>query len=179
MTRTLREMTPADIDLMIGYFINSDAAFLNGMGVDPARIPKWEDWRQLLERDMEQPLEQRKFYYLFWELDGRPIGHSNINKLVYAREAYMHLHLWVSDLRGGGHGTWFIRESINRYFERFELQKLFCEPYALNPAPNRTLPKVGFELLKTYETTPGIVCFPQLVNRWVLTREVWSQAARY
>lgn len=29
------------------------------------------------------------------------------------------------------------------------------ELYALNAAPNKILPKTGFQLVKTYETTPG------------------------
>ncbi|MEM7345033.1 MAG: GNAT family protein, partial [Chloroflexota bacterium] len=128
--------------------------------------------------DFEQPLAQKKFYYVLWELDQAPIGHSNINKIVYGQEAYMHLHLWHSQKRKGGHGTFFIQESINRYFELFHLQNLFCEPYALNPAPNKTLAKAGFELLKTYETTPGWINFNQPVNRWVLTKETWLQASK-
>jgi len=53
----------------------------------------------------------------------------------------------------------------------FELRELFCEPYALNPAPNEAQPRVGFHLVKSYETTPGWINFRQPVNLWVLNRE--------
>ena len=44
------------------------------------------------------------------------------------------------------------------------------EPYAQNPAPNRILSKVGFELIKTYDTTPGWISLHQTVNLWELSR---------
>ena len=50
----------------------------------------------------------------------------------------------------------------------FNLLKLFSQPYALNPAPNRTLQKVGFKYLKTYETTPSWINFRQPVTLWLL-----------
>lgn len=87
----------------------------------------------------------------------------------------MHLHIWPPGNRRGGYGAYFIRRSIDRYFETFQLQNLFCEPYALNPAPNRILANAGFDLVRTYETIPGWINFPQTVNRWVLTRDNWSR----
>ena len=44
------------------------------------------------------------------------------------------------------------------------LENLYCEPYALNLAPNGTLLKLGFKLVKQYETTPGSINFYQKVN---------------
>ena len=146
-----------------------------GMGADPHKLPTLEAWRQLLREDLKRSSQTQQFYYLLWELDDTPVGHSNVNKIIFGREAYMHLHLWQPIQRRSGHGTFFIQACIAQYFERFKLQNLFCEPYAMNPGPNRTLPKVGFEWVKTYDTTPGWINFHQTVNRWVLTQERWQQ----
>ncbi len=173
MERRVRELDTADIARVVAYFRDADPAFLAGMGVDHAKLPARAEWERIIRDDLARPLEDRKFYYLVWENDGAPVGHSNINKIVYAREAFMHLHLWQTGNRRSGHGTYFIPQSIDRYFERFHLQVLICEPYARNPAPNRVLAKAGFELVRTYETTPGWINFPQTVNRWVLTRANW------
>jgi hypothetical protein len=51
------------------------------------------------------------------------------------------------------------------------LKKLFCEPYALNPAPNKTLEKIGFEFVKEYITTPGWINFEQPVKLWMMDFE--------
>ncbi|MDJ0706457.1 MAG: GNAT family protein, partial [Leptolyngbyaceae cyanobacterium MO_188.B28] len=140
--------------------------------------PAAADWRRLMLEDLERPAPLKHFYYLIWELEGCPVGHSNINKIVFGDEAYLHLHLWEPGRRRSGYGMTFIRDCIDRYFEIFELQNLFCEPYAMNPAPNRILAKVGFDLVKTYEAIPGWINFHQSVNRWVLTQEKWAQISR-
>jgi len=94
-------------------------------------------------------------------LDGIAVGHSHINDIDYAKEAFMHLHIWNPTQRKSGNGFFFIRESIKIYFEMFKLLKLYSQPYALNPAPNRTLQRVGFKYVKTFETIPSWINFPQ------------------
>ena len=173
MKRQIREFEVDDIDVMISYYLNADHAFLRGMGVEPSKLPSLDEWRRILLEDFDRPIEQRHFYYLIWEIDDVSVGHSNINKIVYGEEAFMHLHVWRPEHRRSGHGRYFLEESIACYFKIFHLQNLFCEPYAHNPAPNKTLPTVGFEFVKTYGITPGWINFQQSVNRWVLTREVW------
>ena len=175
MNKTIREFSPTDIDLMIHYFLEADSDFLRGMGVESSKLPQANAWKQMLQEDLEQPIQNKKFYYVAWELDGQPVGHSNINKIIFGQEACMHLHLWDAQNRKSGHGIYFVHRSIDRYFKLFELKNLICEPYSMNPGPNKTLPKVGFELIKTYQTTPGWINFEQPVNRWVLSREKWLQ----
>ncbi len=145
------------------------------MGVDPEKLPNHRDWRKLILDDLSHTIPNRQFYYLIWQINSRPVGHSNINKIVYGDHAYMHLHLWDHEKRHIGNGTYFIRACIGTYFKKFKLKKLFCEPHAYNPAPNKTLARAGFELVKKYETTPGWINFHQKVNRWTLSREKWLQ----
>ncbi len=175
MRRNIRELSINDIDRIINYFLQAEQDFLRGMGVEPKKLPQYNDWQKILLEDLDRSTPQKNFYYLIWELDDCPVGHSNINKIIFGKEAYMHLHLWEQGERGSGNGTYFIRKSIDKYFKNFELQNLFCEPYAMNPAPNKTLAKIGFELVKKYDTTPGWINFHQTVNRWVLSQEKWLQ----
>ena len=160
---------------MVNYFLDADHAYLRGMGVDPGKLPTAKKWRQILLEDFVRPIEDKRFYYVIWELDDVPVGHSNLNKINYAQEAFMHLHLWQSQNRHTGHGTQFIQQSLACYFEKFHLQRLFCEPYALNSSPNRALPKAGFEFVKTHEPEPGWINFQHPVNRWVITQDMWLQ----
>jgi len=92
---------------------------------------------------------------LAWIYDGAQIGHSGVNQIKVGEEAYFHLHLWRPDLRKAGLGIQFCRKSIALYFDRLRLQRLWCEPFAGNPAPNRTVRKLGFEFVKQYRTVPG------------------------
>lgn len=174
----VREMKLEEANLMIDYFLGSDLRFLDGMGVDPDKLPSQSEWFELLRQDFAMPMQQRKFFYLVWDVEGSPIGHCNINRIVFGETAYMHLHIWNGSHRRSGVATRLLRQSITRFFEQFELERLYCEPYARNPAPNQTLPKHGFQLIKTYETTPGWIAYFQPVNLWELGRETvarWSE----
>lgn len=172
--QSIRPLADNDIDQVINYFIHSDESFLMSMGVDPNKLPPRCEWRSIIAIDLVKPLEQKSLFYLIWEMDGQPVGHSNINKVVYGKEAYMHLHLWASRDRQQGLSHDFIKDSIAQYFEQFDLKQLVCEPFSLNPGPNRVLEKAGFKYLRTYNTTPGWINYPQSVNRWILTRKQWG-----
>jgi len=173
LNQRVREMTEDDAPSIVNYFLKSDRQFLTEMGVDREKLPPAEQWINLILDNFNRPVPQKEFYYLIWDLDGSPIGHSNINKIIIGKEAYMHLHLWQSGLRYRGLGTGYVRESVSIYFEKFNLKTIYSEPYALNPAPNKVLENVGFKFVKTYKTNPGWINFYQPVNRWILTRDIW------
>ena len=170
MKRNVREMELSEAHLVINYFLKADHSFLSKLGVDPAKLPQFDQWYEILKQDFDRPMDKRHLFYLIWELDNVPVGHSNINDIVYAKEAFMHLHIWNPAKRQSGNGAFFVQESLKIYFELFDLSQLFCQPYALNPAPNRTLQKVGFKFLKRYETIPGWLNFHQPVNLWMLDK---------
>lgn len=166
-----REIEENDIDSIVQYWLNADELFLEGMGVDTAKMPQKEEWKKMLSEQLSQSYEEKKSYCTIWQIDDRAVGHSNINKIKFGEEAYMHLHLWDPDVRQKGTGTEFVKLSLPFFFRNYDLKKLYCEPYALNKAPNRTLAKVGFEFVKEHRTIPGFLNFEQQVNLWELTYE--------
>ena len=159
-----------DYEGVIDYFLGADEAYLRGMGVEPKKLPARAIWLERLLPDLTRPDEQKQTFYLGWDCEGRRVGHSNVNPLVFGDQAYVHLHLWGADARRAGLGTEFFRRSVEVFFRRFALRRLYCEPYAENPAPNRVLSKLGFRLEKRYRTTPGLISFEQDVNRYVMER---------
>jgi len=165
-----RPMLPAEADLIIEYFHNATPAFLHGLGVDPMKLPSREIWRAHYDRDFALPIEQRRSFLMLWTLDAAPIGFSSADKIVIGEQAFMHLHIFDSGRRQQGHGATLVRQTAVLYFDALHLRTLYCEPYALNIAPNRTLQKAGFKYLMTHETIPGPLNFHQPVNRWLLSR---------
>jgi RimJ/RimL family protein N-acetyltransferase len=145
------------------------------MGVDLSKIPAEDEWREMLSEQIKTPLEKKKSYCIIWEIDNTPIGHSNINKILFGEEAFMHLHIWHQDERKKGFGINLIKTTLPYYFENFQLKKLFCEPYAFNVAPNKTLEKAGFTFVKRYTTVPGWLNFEQEVNLWEMSYETFIQ----
>jgi len=175
MLKEVREIQISDVNLIVNYFHNSTPEFLIGMGAEPKKLPEKEKWKNILLEEINKPLKDKNFYYIIWTIDKKPIGHSNINKIEFGKSAFMHLHLWNNDNRQQGTGQFFIKKTIPYYFDNFELEELLCEPYAQNPAPNRILEKIGFELIKTYETIPGWINFHQLVNKWCLSKNKFEK----
>ncbi|MCG8574441.1 MAG: GNAT family N-acetyltransferase [Flavobacteriales bacterium] len=167
----VRDLLPQDIPLIADYWLHSSNEHLEGMGVDLNKLPKREDLVQMLESQLQLDDDQKASLALIVAVDGKAAGHCNVNQITFGKEATMHLHLWNSDIRHKGIGTEMVLKSIPQFFERLQLKTLWCEPYAHNPAPNKTLQKIGFEFVKTYICVPGSLNFEQEVNQYKLSRE--------
>jgi RimJ/RimL family protein N-acetyltransferase len=171
---SVREIQNDDIPSITTYWLTAKTAYLQGMGVDVEKIPTQEQWFHILSEPLRQEYQEKKSYCTIWEMDGIPIGHCNVNKIIFGQEAFMHLHLWYPDKRTKGTGVQLVKKSLPYFFNNLQLKVLYCEPYALNPAPNKTLPKVGFEFVKEYITIPGYLNFEQKVCLWQMTREQFT-----
>ncbi|HYF31256.1 MAG TPA: GNAT family N-acetyltransferase [Chitinophagaceae bacterium] len=171
MDFSIKEIEPAEFACVVDYFLNASDDFLAGMGVDRNKFWPREKWLDLMDKEYKKDIEQKELYFLIWQVNNRSIGHSNINKIVFGKEAYTHMHIWHPEYRKKGVGESLVKLCLGRYFELFKLETIFCEPYALNPGPNRVLELLGFEFIKQYETIPGWTAFHQPVNRWAMSRE--------
>ena len=170
MKLAVRELILSDIEKVVDYFINSNAGFLKGMGADKSKLPEKKEWTEKLKLEFKKPYAQKEFYYIIWLIDKQPVGHSNVNNIEFGKSAMMHLHIWNNDKRKRGLGVELLKLSIPYFFKNLGLQKLICEPYYENVAPNKTLQKLDFKLISTYETIPGWINFKQIVNRYELTK---------
>jgi ribosomal-protein-alanine N-acetyltransferase len=171
---SIREITEADLSFIADYWTTSDPEFMKSMGVDLDKIPGRGELLEMLSQQLYKSYKEKQSYAIIWLIDGKPSGHSNINKIIFDDEASMHLHLWNKPERKKGMGLDFVRMTLPHYFKNFNLRKLYSEPYALNAAPNRTLDKAGFEFVKCYRTIPGYLNFEQEVNRWELSIEKYN-----
>jgi len=168
---SVRELQENDIEHIIQYWLEADESYMKGMGVDTSKIPGREQWKEMLQQQLGQGYEEKQSYCIIWLADGKPVGHSNINKIKFGEEAYMHLHLWKPGARQKGWGTAFVKMTIPYFFRNYRLKKLYCEPYALNMAPHKTMKKLGFEFINEYITTPGWINFEQPVKLWMMSDE--------
>lgn len=175
MKLNIRELTPKDCSLIIDYWKACSLEYLKEMGADIDRFPDWIDFEQNLRAQCVLPYPKKSSYALVWELDGIPSGHTNVNQIEYGKTAKMHLHLWQATVRRKGVGQQLVKASLKFYFENLNLEYLICEPYSLNPAPNKTLAKAGFEFIKSHRTVPGALNFEQVVNTWRLSKESYQK----
>ena len=168
---SVREIQESDIEFITRYWMMADDQYLQSMGVDLSKLPTETEWKSMLLKQIQTPIEQKQSYCMIWLVNGCPIGHSNVNKIIFGQEAYMHLHIWEPAIRKKGYGSRFIKMTVPHFFVKLQLKTLYCEPYALNPAPNKTLPKAGFTFVKEYTTIPGSINTEQPVKLWVLPAE--------
>jgi RimJ/RimL family protein N-acetyltransferase len=159
-----------EFDLIIEYFFRATPEHMEMLGVDPTRLPPREGWRERFQRECTLPIERRAWIVVIWLSDNLPVGFSTSDKITFGERANMHLHVTDAEQRHQGIGVECVRRSVDIYFERLKLKRLFCEPNAFNVAPNRTLQKAGFKYLKTHMTVPGPLNFHQAVTRWVMER---------
>lgn len=164
----VREITEEDIILISEYWQRASPEYLNGMGADINLLPDAAYFQDALQTQIQSDYPDKQSYCIIWLVDDKPVGHCNVNKIVFGQEAYMHLHLWHPEKRQQGLGVELVKMSLPFFFKNLQLKTLYCEPYALNPAPNNVLQKVGFEFLKEYITIPGALNFEQPVKRWAL-----------
>ena len=170
MSLNVRELLEKDIRDIVDYWISASPDYLTAMGADINKLPARSQFIANLQQQLKLPYEEISSYALIWEDNGLSIGHCNINKIVFAQEAYMHLHLWKKEERKKGAGSTLVEASLPYYFNKFRLQELYCEPYALNEAPNKTLSKVGFEFIQEHITIPGALNFEQIVKTWRMSK---------
>ncbi len=169
MSLDVRLMTEPETELIIDYFQNSTAEHLDILGVDPSRLPaNTEGWKARFHRFFGQPIAERENLQVIWLENGHPVGFSTASNIMFGECANMHLHVVAEGNRKRGIGVACVRQTAKLYFETLTLKRLFCEPNALNVAPNRTLQAAGFKYVKTYMTVPGWINFRQPVTQWVL-----------
>lgn len=171
MRFTVREMALEDVGIVIDYFYEATPEHLELLGVDPTRLPPRSAWRERYVLEYAKPIEQRETMLVIWKSGDRPVGFSSADKIVFGRQANMHLHVLRPEDRHSGFGTACVAQTAQLYFDTLKLERLFCEPNAFNVAPNRTLQRVGFRYVKTHNTVPGPLNFHQAVTRWVLERQ--------
>lgn len=176
---SLRESGLEDIEQIADYWFKSSPEYLTAMGVDLEKMPGRESFTKMLTIQIGLPYEKKSAMALIWEVDKVPIGHCNVNEIKYGSEASMHLHIWKPDFRKKGMGTTLVKMSLPFFFQKLDIQILWCEPYALNPAPSKTLERAGFEFVKKYVTIPGSLSFEQEVNRWKMGRAKFEEEARF
>ena len=90
----VRDLEEADIEMVVDYFMDADESSLLAMGADIKRLPGRSDWLSIMTEVLQLPDNEKDRYYQIWMFEDEPIGHSNINNIVYGDHAFMHLHMW-------------------------------------------------------------------------------------
>lgn len=168
-----REMEPKDVELIANYWLDSDKDYLVGLGVDLSKLPDRESLVLYLNSEINKPYKEKNSLAYTLTINEKAAGHCNLANIVFGKEANMHLHIWNEKDRKKGYGRYMVKTACRNFFNKLEIKTIWCEPYAFNPAPTKTLEKLGFEFVKKYTTVPGSLNFEQEVNRYRLDFETF------
>jgi RimJ/RimL family protein N-acetyltransferase len=172
----VRPLAIEDLDGFIAYFTRPSKADAERMGLDINRVPSATQLRSDMKAMIATPIDRLSSFVLAWCVDGQAIGHSSLKDIVPGEFGRMHLHMWRADLRGKGYGPRFFCLSAIDFYNRFNLQRIICEPKADNPMANRTLRKIGFRLILTHVAASSELSVVCELNRYEILRDV---AQRY
>jgi predicted N-acetyltransferase YhbS len=89
----VREIRESDINFIADYWSTATPEYLLNMGVDLKKMPARSDFQTMLSNQIKLDYEHKKSFALIWEVDGKPVGHSNVNPVEYGNQAFMHLHM--------------------------------------------------------------------------------------
>jgi len=84
--------------------------------------------------------------------------------------------MWRADLRGRGYGPHLFCLSALDFYQRFNLERIICEPKADNPMANRMLQSIGFPLVFTHVAAGSELSVVCELNRYEILRDI---AERY
>lgn len=171
----VRPLRADEAPFVVDYFLGLSDADMERMGiVERSRLPERDAW----VRSVAATTAGGPTHYTAWLVDGRPIGHSSLKNLRPGDSAEMHLHMWVPEARGKGHGAVLFSLAALDAFERFRLQGIVCEPQAANPMPNRMLQKAGYPLQGTRVGSSSELSRVTTLNRYDVRRDVAEAVVR-
>lgn len=159
----------SQLNFIAEYWNNLSNEELEKMGVDHHKLPSKAEFISNLSHQLSLADKNKKAFAFIAMLNGTPIGHCNLNPIIYGETAKLHLHIWDPRNRKSGLGFFMVKKALPLFFQRFKLKEIICEPKASNDAPNQTLNKLGFQFLKKYITVPGNINHEQEVSRWKIS----------
>ena len=171
---SVRLLERKDISHVVNYWQTASEKHLNAMGIEKKDLSALDNLEVYMTNQLLLPYSEKSALYTIGLLNNEPYGHCYINSIDYGNEAHMHLHVWNFEIRQKGLGTQMVKQAIPLFFKHLKLKTLICEPYALNPAANKTLEKLGFQFENCYTSTPSGWDFKLKVNRWKLTRSTFK-----
>jgi len=171
MELRVRPWTQDDIPEIVQYWTTIRNVDADRMGCDLSRFPAPEQYKRILEEQLDAPHETASAFYSMWVVNGDTIGFASLKNIRFGIRGEMHLHIWNAKERGKGIGGRLFCLSAIDFFERFRVSEIVCEPGASNPYPNRMLQKVGFSLTGSRVGRSSELSKELLLNTYAITRE--------
>ena len=136
----LRDVTPADLQAIVNYWLLSPDEHLAFMGVDRQLLGSEEDIHRRFANAIRTGHPDQSAIALGITLEDRLVGYTLLNR--YSEDVnYSHWHIMVSDLRARGLSTALYPYRIKAYFDLAPISQLIHQTRTHNLGVNRMLDK--------------------------------------
>ncbi|HLW43520.1 MAG TPA: hypothetical protein VKS00_03465 [Candidatus Acidoferrales bacterium] len=168
----LRDLTSADLPVILDYWLLSPDEFLAFMGIDRARLGSADDIRRRFSAAMRTGDSRQSSIALAITLDERLIGYTLLNR--YSESVnYSHWHITDAQLRARGISTALYPHRIKAYFDLVPIARLIHQTRTRNLAVNRMLDKfIPVSETKYIEKPDGVALPGEFHLRYVTRADI-------
>jgi RimJ/RimL family protein N-acetyltransferase len=149
----LRDVEEPDIDPIVGYWHDSDPAYLDGLGIDRGKLTSREASRKRFLTFLPTDTGPRERAALVVTLAGRLVAYTSVN-FWNSSEGAIHLHVLDDTLRHKGVSSVLFVRVLEVYFHKFQLTRLVMQTSPSNDAINGLLRKFGLSPTRQFLDKP-------------------------
>ncbi|MET7300428.1 GNAT family protein [Embleya sp. NPDC005575] len=170
-----RDLSEADIPLIIGYWAGASDSWLEGLNVSRQRLGSEADMRARFSNMIRGVGDADRVAFVT-ECNGDVMSYSNIHIVDNGAAAYLHGHVIRKDMRGKGVGSVRFSSMLRMIIDEFGVKTVIAEPLASNVAVNRLHQSYGLTPDRKWLDTPDGLAEPGWYNLYYFTRDVLDSA---
>ena len=174
----LRDLAPADLSAIVGYWAFSPPELLAAMGVDRGRMGSEEQLRKRFAEAIPTGDANQAHLGFAITLEGSLAGYTLLNR--YSEDVnYSHWHIIRPSLRAKGLSTALYPHRIQAYFDLAPIRQLIHQTRTSNIGMNRVLDKfLPVSETRYIETPDGVAAPGEFHLRYVRREDIPALLAR-
>jgi RimJ/RimL family protein N-acetyltransferase len=170
---SVRDLTEADIPLVLDYWFRSPPGFIESLGADPMKLPAEAQFAESLRQRLRTNAGRvrSKLTSLAILHEGRFVGFHNLNPLVEGDFGIFHAHVSRPEFRRRGVAACSYPQACRVFLLRFDLKRILFKTPAQNVGAIRVKEKLGIRFIGEERVELGIIRSGTLARVYELTRE--------
>ncbi|MES2854526.1 MAG: GNAT family N-acetyltransferase [Bdellovibrionota bacterium] len=172
-TVSVRDLSHADIPMLMDYWFRSPPGFIEAMGVDLKKLPTEAEMRVNLTKKVSdnETLEISKASALVITHNGIAIGVHSLFPVTEGESGVFHAHVCNPDFRKRGVGFFSYPKACRVFIERFQLKRILFKTPKQNAGALRVKEKLGIRVIGEEAIGFGIVRDGTIATVFELTRD--------
>jgi RimJ/RimL family protein N-acetyltransferase len=142
---SVRDLSVEDVPSIVNYWFHSPPGFIEGMGVDLAKLPsEAEMLKSLIQKCQDNALlPDSKINAVVILKDGEPVGFHTLFPIAEGDHGIFHAHIWNPEMRGQGIALNSYLLAAKVFMKRFNLNRILYKTPLQNVGSIRVKEKLG------------------------------------